>query len=169
MTLVKSFHSGDPDVICLAWQWITDFLVPDFNIQGWTTCKCYTAYILGQLMCGIMPYIVQASNRDNEWINEWINELNTLVNRTSKWLNWRMNEWMDGWMDGRTNERMNEWIRGWMNGWMNDCAGCRRCWTTRRKTWPGGLCTRCAMPRMWTRYDKHTPTVSLYSLFISDS
>ncbi len=28
-----------------------DLQVPDDNIQGWTTCKCYLAYILVQLMC----------------------------------------------------------------------------------------------------------------------
>jgi hypothetical protein len=28
-----------------------DFEVFDINIQGWTTCKCYSAYIQLQLMC----------------------------------------------------------------------------------------------------------------------
>jgi hypothetical protein len=47
--MVKSLHSGDPDVIlsCLS---VTDLQVPDVNIQC-LTFKCFSAYILEQLMC----------------------------------------------------------------------------------------------------------------------
>ncbi len=58
MTLVKSHYYGDPG----KWSVLpdseyTDLQVPDVNVQGWTTCKCYSAYILVQLMCVHVLYV----------------------------------------------------------------------------------------------------------------
>ncbi len=51
MTLVKSLYSGDPDVILLFVREYADLQVPDVNIQGGRTYKCYSDNILVQLMC----------------------------------------------------------------------------------------------------------------------
>jgi hypothetical protein len=47
---LKSLHSGDPDKICLTWQWICRLACAWCQYSG-LTCKCFSAYTLVQFMC----------------------------------------------------------------------------------------------------------------------
>ncbi len=49
--MVSRAHVDDPDWSVLPDIEHMDLQVPDVDIQGRMTCKCYIAYILVQFMC----------------------------------------------------------------------------------------------------------------------